>query len=150
MTRAQRWGKATKATLLGWAVAFLVTSLIQIVQVVRSSGHDLQLILAALGFSFAIWLLLTLVGVFLVWLCVVSPVALFFAEALLLRHRTWVTVAAMVVGILATCYLAHVWTYVDRAGVGAINVWAGICFAAVFSGVTVHYYLRFLSRNVRT
>ena len=150
MTRAQRWGKATKATLLGWAVAFLVTSPIQIVQVVRSSGHDLQLILAALGFSFAVWLLLTLAGIFIVWFCVVSPVALFCAEAPLLLHRTWVTMAAVVVGMIATRYLAHVWTYVDRAGVGAMNVWAGICFAAVFSGVTAHYYLRFLSRTVRT
>ncbi|HVW76774.1 MAG TPA: hypothetical protein VHB45_04120 [Alloacidobacterium sp.] len=150
MTRVQRWGKATKATLLGWAVAFMLTSLIQIVQVIQSSGHDLQLVLAALGFSIAVWLLLTFVGALVVWLCVVSPVALFCAEAPLLLYRTWVTIAAIAVGVAVAAYLAHAWTYVDRAGVGAINVWAGVCFAAVFSGVTAHDYFRFLSRNVRS
>ena len=145
MTRWRQWGKATRATMLGWAMAFLLTSPIQMIQVIRSSGHDLQLILAALGFGLFLWLVLTLVGVLVVWLCVVSPIALLCSREWLMRYRCWVIAAAIVAGILAASYISHLWLSFDHAGAGAMNYWAGVCFAVIFPGVTVYRYLRRLT-----
>ena len=67
MTRSRRWHKATQATLLGWAAGFVATSPVQIVEVLRNSGPDFRLLVAALGYGFAVWLLITFAGVVLAW-----------------------------------------------------------------------------------
>ena len=126
MTRWRRWGKATQAAFLGWTAAF-------------------AMILAALGFGFAVWLLLTFACVCVVWLCVVSPIAFLGSEQWLLRHRCWVIAIAVVTGFLVTNYIAHAWTYMEHSGIGVMNYWAAACFAIVFSGVTAYWYLRKLN-----
>jgi hypothetical protein len=141
----QRLRQATLAMLVGWAVGFVITSPFQIVEVLRNSGSSLALLVSALGYGFAVWVMITLAGSGIVWAWVVAPVALLVPPNWLLRHRIPVIVGSMFLGVLAVCYMAHVWTHFYHDGVGLMNfeIYAG--FAAAFSGVTSYRYLRSLS-----
>jgi hypothetical protein len=147
MTRSRRWHKATQATLLGWAAGFVATSPVQIVEVLRNSGPDFRLLVAALGYGFAVWLLITFAGVVLAWTCLVVPIALFVDEGLLLRHRTGVILASICLGLAAVGYKVHVWGHFEHDGIGLMNFWIYACFVVVFAGITAYYYLRFLARE---
>lgn len=144
-TRWWRLRKATLATLLGWAGSFVVTSPFQIAEVLRSSGSDLPLLFSALGYGFAVWVLITFAGIAIVWLLVVLPISLAVPSQWLLQHRIAVMIASVCLAFLAVSYKAHVWTHFYRNGVGLMNFWIYTCFALVFSGVTACFYLRFLS-----
>src|SRR5580704_8680559 len=100
MTRSRRWRKATLATLLGWAAGFVATTPFQIVEVLRNSGPDLQLLISALGYGFAVWLLITFAAVVIIWACVVLPVALFVSESWLLARRGLVITASIGLSLL--------------------------------------------------
>ncbi len=147
MTRSRRLRKATQATLLGWAAGFIVTSPLQIVEVMRNSGPNLQLLFSALGYGFAVWLLITLAGVVVAWVFGVLPVSLFVHEQWLLRHRIWAIVVSMCVCLAAVAYRVHVWTHFYHDGVGLMNFWIYACFSLVFAGIAARYYLRFLARE---
>ena len=147
MTRSRRWRKAILATLLGWAAGFVATSPFQIVEVLRNSGPNFPLLVSALGYGFAVWLLITFAGVAIIWICAVLPIALFVPAHWLLEHRAWVIIASMGLSLLLVGYKVHVWTHFYHDGVGLMNFWIYACFAVVFSGVTAYCYLRFLSRE---
>lgn len=147
MTRSRRWRKATLATLLGWAAGFVATSPFQIVEVLRNSGPDFQLLFSALGYGFAVWLLITFAGVAIVWVCAVLPIALFVSAKWLLARRGWVIATSIVASLIAVSYKVHVWTHFYHDGVGLMNFWIYTCFAAVFSGITAYSYLRVLARD---
>jgi hypothetical protein len=137
--------KATLATLLGWAGGFAATSPFQIAEVLRNSGPDLPLLLSALGYGFAVWVLITFAGGAIVWACIVVPVSLAVSPQWLLRYRVTVSIASICLAFLAVSYKVHVWTHFYRNGVGLMNFWIYACFAVVFSGITASFYLRFLS-----
>jgi hypothetical protein len=132
---------------MGWAAGFAVTSPVQIVEVLRNSGSNLPLMLSALGYGLAVWLLITLTGVAAIWVGLVSPVALFVPSRWLLRHRVLVITVCVCLGVLAVSYMVHVWTHFYHDGVGLMNFWIYAGFVAAFSGVTAYSYLRFLSRE---
>ena len=146
-TRSGRWRKATRATFLGWIAGFVVTSPVQIIEVLRNSGSSAPLLLSALGYGFAVWLLITLAGSIAVWLGLISPIALFVSPQWLLRHRAAVIATAVCLGLLVVSYLVHVWTHFYHDGVGLMSFWIYACFVVAFSGVTAYSYLRFLSRD---
>jgi hypothetical protein len=147
MTRSLRCRKATWAALLGWAAGFAATTPFQIVEVLRNSGPDLQLLISALGYGFAVWLLITFAAVVIIWACVVLPVALFVSESWLLARRGLVITASIGLSLLLVSYKVHVWTHFYHDGVGLMNFWVYACFAAVFSGVTAYRYLQLLARE---
>lgn len=146
MTRTRRWRKATQATLLGWAAGFAVTLPVQIIEVLRNSGPDFPLMVSALGYGLAVWLLVTFVVVVLAWVCVVTPVSLFVPEAGLLRHRAAIIIASLCAGVIAVSCFTRVWGYFEHNGVGLTSFWVYAAFAVAFSGVTAYYYLRLLAR----
>lgn len=141
--------KATLATLIGWAAGFVATSPIQIIEVVRNSGPNLPLLLSALGYGFAVWLLITLAGVVVVWIGLVLPVVFFIPAQWLLRRRVPVIAVGICLGVLVVSYLVHVWTHFYYDGIGLMNFEIYACFVVVFSGVTAYSYLRFLAREKR-
>src|ERR1700743_3511804 len=110
MTRSRRWRKATLATLLGWAAGFVVTSPFQIVEGLRNSGPERQLLFSAVGYVLAVWLLITFAGVAIVWVCAVLPIALFVSGQWLLARRAWVIAASIVASLVAGRYKVPVWT----------------------------------------
>jgi hypothetical protein len=150
MTRSRRWRKATLATFLGWVSGFAATSPFQIAEVLRNSGPNFQLLFSALGYGFAVWLLITLAGVAIVWACAVLPIALFVSELWLLARSPWVIAGSIGASLLAVSYKVHVWTHFYHDGIGLTNFWIYACFATVFSGVTAYYYLRFLAHEQTT
>jgi len=147
MTRSTRWKKATRATVIGWAVGFVVTSPVQIIEVLRNSGTSASLLLSALGYGFAVWMLITLAGSAAAWLGLVSPIALCVAPRWLLRHRGAVIATAICLGLLAVSYFVHVWTHFYHDGVGLMSFWIYACFVVSFSGMTAYKYLHFLSKS---
>jgi hypothetical protein len=147
--RFLRLRKATLAMTIGWLVGFLATSPFQIIEVLRNSGSNVPLLFSALGYGFAVWMMITLVAIVLTWACVILPVALFVPSLWLLRHRAVVIGASVGLSVLTVGYMVHVWTHFYHDGVGLMNfeIYAG--FAAAFSGVTSCGYLRFLSRETK-
>lgn len=133
--------------MLGWAAGFIVTSPAQIVEVLRNSGPDFPLMVSALGYGFAVWLLVTFAVVLIAWTCVVTPISLFVHEAWLLRHRAAAVVASICAGLVAVDLITRVWGYLEHNGVGLTTFWVYAGFAAAFSGVTAYYYLRLLARE---
>ena len=147
MTRSRRWRKATQATLLGWAAGFIATLPLQIVEGLRNSGLNFRLLIAALGYGFALWLLITFAGAAIVWACAVLPISLFVHEDWLLRHRTGVIVASICAGMAAVGYRVRIWGHFEHDGIGLMNFWIYACFAVIFAGIAAYYYLRFLARE---
>lgn len=145
--RLRRLRKATLAVILGWAAGFALTSPFQIVEVLRNSGSSLPLLLSALGYGFAVWMMITLAGAMLVWACIALPLALAFSAQWLLRHRRLAIAASMCLSFIAVSCLVHVWTHFYHDGIGLMNfeIYAG--FALAFSGVTAYSYLRSLARG---
>ncbi|HEX3438147.1 MAG TPA: hypothetical protein VHT24_15365 [Pseudacidobacterium sp.] len=147
MTRAQRWRKATRAVFIGWLSAFVVTSPVQIFEVLRNSGQSFTLMLSALGYGFAVWLLITLAGVSFVWICIATPAALLISPQSLLKRPLPVVVLCVVAPVLPIAYRLHVWTHLYHDGIGWMSFWIYALFAAVFSGVAIRSYLRLLARE---
>ncbi|HTZ89078.1 MAG TPA: hypothetical protein VMA71_01980 [Alloacidobacterium sp.] len=147
MTRSRRCRKATQAALLGWLAGFIITSPAQIVEVLRNSGPDFQLMTSALGYGFALWLLITFAVAALVWVCAVLPVSLFVHEQWLLQHRRAVIVVSVCLGVATVSYKIDVLGHFEHNGVGLMNFWIYACFAAVFAGIAAHFYLQFLARE---
>lgn len=148
MTRTRRWRKATQATLLGWIAAFIVTSPAQIIEVLRNSGPDFPLLVSALGYGFAVWLLVTFAVVAIAWACAVTPISLFAHENWLVGHRMPVIIASICLGLVVIGCMTRVWGYFEHNGVGLTNFWIYAGFIGVFSGVTAYYFLRFLTREL--
>jgi|GEM_PF-6110876 hypothetical protein len=146
MTRAARWCKVSWAVLIGWLAAFVVTSPFQIVEVLRNGGRSLALIVSALGYGFAVWFLLTLAGVLLCWICIATPIALLIHPGRLVSRRKSVVVLSVAASLLVVAYELHVWTHWYQDGVGLMNFAIYALFAAVFSGIAAHTYLRSLER----
>jgi len=147
MTRSRRWRKATQATLLGWAAGLIVTLPLQIVEGLRSTGPNFRLLIAALGYGFALWLLITFAGVAIAWVCVVFPVSLFVHERWLLEHRTGVIMGSICAGVAAASCKVAVLGQLEHDGIGLMNFWIYACFAVVFAGTAAYSYLRFLARE---
>lgn len=144
---AMSQGNGGNAARLGrW---FIATSPVQIIEVLRNSGPNFQLLVSALGYGFDVWLLITFAGVALVWVCGVLPVYLFVHEAWLLRHRAGVIIASICVALAAVGYRVRIWGYFEHNGVGLMNFWIYAGFAGICAGIAPYPYLRFLARELR-
>src|ERR1700761_5869692 len=119
--RLLRLRKATLATIFGWLVGFIATSPFQIVEVLRNSGSNLPLLFSALGYGFAVWMMITLLAIVLIWICITLPVALIVPSRWLLRHRTAVIATSICLSLFAVSYMVHVWTHFYHDGVGLMN-----------------------------
>jgi hypothetical protein len=146
-TGLQRLRQATLAMLIGWMAGFFVTSPFQIAEVLRNSGSNLPLLLSALGYGFAVWMMITLAAIAVIWVCIILPIALLVRAPWLVRRRRAVIAVSMGLSVLVISYMVHVWTHFYHDGIGLMNfeIYAG--FAAAFSGVTSYSYLRLLARD---
>jgi hypothetical protein len=148
MTLLQRIAKAAIASLCGWIAGWIAALPFQIVEAVRNAGTEIHLLVSVLGFSIALWTLLSFaVAVYCYCLFLLPVVWLVSPSWFLNRRILWIALST-IFGVFLIALRAHVWTAFDHDGVGFTNFWVWGVFATVFCLVTATAYTRFLRSAV--
>jgi len=139
-----RFRKALLASLFGWIAGLVAAVPFQILEAIRVTGSNGRLLASELGFTLALWSVLTF-AVALYFCCFfLLPMAWMLPASWILRHRgLWIS-ASIGFGILLMAARAHVWTALDHDGVSLINFWMWAIFAAAFCLVASACYAKFM------
>jgi len=139
-----RFRKALLASLFGWIAGLVAAVPFQILEAIRVTTSDRRILLPELGFTLALWGVLTLAVALYFCGFFLLPVAWMLPASWILRHRKlWISTSTAF-GILLMAARAHVWTTLDHDGVSLINFWMWAVFSAAFFLVTSASYARFL------
>jgi len=139
-----RFRKVLLASLFGWVAGLVAAIPFQILEAIRVTASDRRLLLPELGFTLAMWSVLTFAVAFYFCGFFILPIAWMLPASWILRHRGLWVLASTGFGILLMAARAHVWTTLDHDGVSLINFWMWAVFSAAFFLVTSASYARFL------
>jgi hypothetical protein len=149
MTRGARIRSLALAAVAGWLSGALITTPIQLVELVRNTAGDLRLMLVSLALGLILWgiwtLAIALVGLALAGL----PIALWASPTWLLRHRVAIIAVSAAVGLAVPLAKFRAWDWLKPEPFYDLPLIAmyGI-FASVFAAVTALLYLRMLQKKV--
>jgi len=139
-----RFLKALLASLFGWIAGLVAAMPFQILEAVRVTASDRRLLLPELGFTLALWSVLTFAVALYYCGFFLLPMAWTLPASWILRCRgLWISISTAF-GILIMAARAHVWTAFDHDGVSLINFWMWAVFSAAFWLVTSACYAKFL------
>jgi hypothetical protein len=74
------------------------------------------------------------------------PVSLFVHEGCFYNIAV-VMMTSICIGLIVVVYEMSLRGHSERDGIGLMNFWVYVCFAIVFAGFAVHFYLRVLARE---